>query len=131
MFIYRRIAANIIDYMFGFGFANLITSLLFTFVSLSGNNLVYDLSLMFLVINISVFSNVLYQTIFVKSFGFTFGRYVMKIELKNNKAIFKRELYKWYFCFATIYLYAVICAYNMFKNKEMLHEKLSNCYVIK
>jgi hypothetical protein len=128
--VYRRIAADIIDYSFGYGFASIILAMMFNFIKLTGTNVVIDFVIIFLVFNIAALTQVIYQVIFIKTFGFTFGRYVMRVELSSKEAIFKREFYKWYLSYSTLFIYSVYCLYKISKNQCLPHEKKSNCYVL-
>lgn len=123
---WNRVGSMIIDFLIAGMFFQLVTSVIFSVipvsvVSITRENLLIDLLLIWVWIVYIVSVYALYNILCFKFFKVTFGKFILRvrvIDATSNIQLFqpdmdqivRREFFKWTYAFASLGIYALYCA---------------------
>lgn len=135
-YYWRRIGAYLIDITVIGMFGQIILVFMGNIFSLSGTNIVYDITISYLYLILLIAISVSYNVTFYHFFKFPFGKMMMGIKVYDQEGIrvstksyAKRELIKYGYMYATMGLYVPYqFIFYVLTKKRTYHERKSNTY---
>ncbi len=135
---WKRVGSTIIDLSIINLFASIVLFIFNPSYLIPTGSFIFDILIMLFCIFIVVFVAVVYQYFMFVRYGKSFGKMIVKQEIRTSKqkkidkkTLLKREFYKYYLFYFSFSLYGIWNFYKVIlKNKNALHEKKFDAYTV-